>query len=186
MAILRLATTWTGSAGSPYFTESYFNGAGDATHASACVSALWTLYGSLATYIDDNLVESISGDAEKIDVMTGQIIGMVPVTGAVNGGSATGDALPTLVQGLARFGTGVYVNGRALRGRMFLPGMMEANNTVDGRPAAGMTGTMNTHFATYIASSANPCVYSKTHKVFADITSATLSSKWAFLKTRRD
>lgn len=186
MALLRLSTTWTGSAGSPYFTQSYFQGAGDAAHASGAVTALWTLIGAMATYIDDALVASISGDAEIIDVSNGQITSVVSVTGAVNAGSATGDALPPLVQGLARFNTGTYINGRQLKGRMFIPGMMEANNTVVGLPSAGMIGAINTALASYIGHASDPSVFSDTHHAASSISSATLSPKWSYLRTRRD
>lgn len=186
MALLRTSTVWTGSAGSPYFTQNYFLGAGDATHATSCITALWTFLGAIASYIDDALVESISGDVEVIDVASGQILNVHSVTGAVQGGTATGDALPTLCQGLLRLNTGAYVAGRQLKGRMYLPGMMESNNTVVGLPSAGMIGAINTAAATFIASAADPAVYSHTHSYATSVNSATLSPKWSYLRTRRD
>ena len=186
MALIRTSTVWTGTAGSPYFTQNYFLGAGDAAHASSAIGALWTFLGAIAAYIDDNLVETISGDVEVIDVASGQITSVVSVAGAVQGGTGAGDALPTLVQGLLRFNTPTYINGRQLKGRMYLPGMLESQNTVVGLPAAGMTGTVNTALATYIASAADPAVFSDTHHYAVSISSATMAPKWSYLRTRRD
>jgi hypothetical protein len=184
--MVRLNSVWTGTAGSPYFTQSYFQGAADAAHASQCVSAFWGLVGGLAPYVTGSLSCAISGDVEVIDISTGQITGVVSVTGAVNAGSAAGDALPFLVQGLARLQTSLYLGGRQLRGRMFLPGMMEAQNTAAGVPAAAMQTAVNTALATYIAHAADPAVYSRKYSAVASVSSATLSPKWSYLRTRRD
>lgn len=186
MAILRLNSVWTGSTGSPYFTQTYYTGAADVAHADDAINALYTLFNAMSTYIDDALTVTISGDAEVIDVSNGQITSVVSTTGAVKSFTGTGDALPTLVQGLAVFNTGSYINGRQLKGHMYLPGMLEANNTVVGLPAASMTSTITGFLTTYAADSSDPTVFSRTHGAASTIQSSSMSAKWAYLRSRRD
>jgi len=147
---------------------------------------MFALLASCAPGIDDALTINISGDLEVVDPFTGQISSVVSVGGANQAGTGTGDALPTLVQGLLQLNTGTYLNGRQLKGHMYLPGMLESNNTVVGQPAAGYRGTVNTALATYIASSADPAVYSRTHLAASSIQSASMSSQWSYLRSRRD
>jgi len=128
-----------------------------------------------------------AGDVATLNVGTGTLEGTTSVTPLTGTGSATGDYMPPQTQGLLRLITSTVVGGRLLRGRLFLPGNVEGNNTSAGAPAAGLISDYNGDAATLIgAANAEWSVWSITHGTLANVATASVWNKWASLRSRRD
>jgi len=154
-------------------------------NAVARVGAFWNSY---RAYMSTDYSVTVSGDVEVVDVDSGHLIEVTTIDSAgPYVGTDEGDRLPPQTQGLGRFPTGVYVAGRQLRGRMFLPGVTESNST-DGAPGGGYVSAVTEDLQNLAAVTITviPLVYSHTHHVGAPMSGASLWSKWASLRSRRD
>lgn len=181
----RVRVTWTGVvvAGGGLSTF-YMNGASGAE--ADCVDLVGDLLDSIGTRLNNNVSWATEPDVDSLDPATGTLTGSGTATPrSGTGGSAT-EALPQATQGLARLRTGSIVSGRELRGRLFIPAMTEADSSGGGVLAAAVTA-FNTALATAAArSDVAWVVWSRTHGTTADITSATMWTKFAVLRSRRD
>lgn len=186
MALIRTKTVWTGSAGAPYYTENYWQGDADVAHANDAILALNAFFFTLAGYVTNTLSYTIDGDVDVIDISTGQITSVLAGTPVTFTGSASGEKLPPFTQGLLRMTTGLYLAGRQVRGRMFLPGMVETSNTAAGVPLTAMVTAIDAAGVTLAADSAGFSVYSRTRHAAATVTGATMWTQWASLRSRRD
>ncbi len=185
MSVDRVQVTWGGSAAAGGgITSFYFQGAVGsaaqqrdavvafltATEARRATSATWTLL----------------TDVDRLNEVTGALESVNTVTAASGVGTGAGDIMPSLNQGLLRLLTTAIVNGRLLRGRIFLPGTIESDNS-GGAPIVGYRTGYDTAAATLIAE-ANTIwsVWSRTHGVIFPITTASTWTQWSFLHGRRD
>lgn len=183
MALWKVKTLFTGTQGGAGISTMYFDGtAGTAAQANAAVGAFWTF---VATSFHSSQAWTTDSGVESIDVSTGQILSLTGVTPVSGTGGSAADPLPWETQGLVQWRTGDFVAGRELRGRTFLPAMLETGNT-GGLPTAGIIANSNSAAATLIASaSADLVIYSLTHHVFAPVVTGVMWSQWAGLKSRR-
>lgn len=186
MALIRVRTVWSGVAGAPWYTNSHFEGTGDSAHATQAVQALDAFFDLLVASFHAPVTWVIEGNVSLIDIATGDLIGVRTVTPA--GGSATGagDGLPPTSQLLVQMHTSFYLGGRELRGRMFLPAQTEANNTATGVPAPAYCDGVKTGAQTLADNAANWAVYSRKKHAVATVSTCTVWSQWAVLRSRRD
>lgn len=186
--MLRVTTVWGGvGQGLPYYSTHYFGGetSGEAAAAAAAVAEYWNDNSQIIT---TGLVPVVQPEVEVVQPTNGQTIGVHVVTPPESDVAATGDVLPWTTQGLVRWRTGVFVGGREIRGRTFLPGMMEANNLV-GVPAPTWNTIANQAAASLITASVpagDLVVYSRTHFQAAVVTSGSSWNQWATVRSRRD
>jgi len=101
-------------------------------------------------------------------------------------GTDVAQALSPTTQGLLQLRTGLISFGRLLRGRIFLPGATEGGND-EGVPSAAYLADYNAA-ALALATDVNTdlVVWGQTHGVKSPVTSATVWSQWAVLRSRRD
>ena len=185
--MIRVTSEWTGAEGSPYYTTMHFGGStqGEATAAANAVAALWN---DLLGHFRDDMSVNVSDDVPQIDVVTGDILQNFVVSTALQSGLSTGDPLPPFTQALLRLRTGVYIAGRELRGKVFIPGLTE-NDNLNGRPLAALMSEIQDDVGNTIGglpSSNFLLVWSPTHGEAANITSQTVWDEWALLRSRRD
>lgn len=125
-------------------------------------------------------------DVDTLDIGTGTLLSTVSFAPAIGHGVDAGDPLPPTVQGLLQLVTPAITAGRVLRGRIFLPASSETWN-IGGVPLAAYRNDYEAAAATMIGlANADWVVWSRTHGVTASVTSATLWTKWASLRSRRD
>lgn len=178
----RITTEWTGPPGTPWYSThvAVKNFSADAGDYGALVVAFWeVLDGQMFNAIDGRVLETV--DVFESD--TGATVGVESWDGADISPSSADNPLPYATQGLLQLRTGVYVGGREIRGRMFLPGFTEDNNTT-GVPNSALMGVMSSAGA--LLENQGFYVYSPTQNVCEQITSATPWNKWAVLRSRRD
>lgn len=183
----RIETTINGLSGMPAFSRFHFE-AEPGLDPEVAATQVRTFWWAIKSYLKDSITVQTLGEVPVIDLATGQIIDVLSITppDAVLG-TDTGESLPYATQALVRFTTGQYVNGRQLRGRMFVPGATEANSS-GGVPASGYVSTLASAAGNlaHVSLTAIPVVYSKTHNTAAPTTGSSVWSKWAILRSRRD
>lgn len=184
----RIRTVWGGVAGSPYYSNLWFlTDAGGAGMEDSCDA--WTAWiDSLSVNFNTLMTFVVEPDVPLIDSTTGILTGSTTITPNAVDLDGGGDVLPPATQGLVRWTTGAVFAGRRLRGRLFLPGMLEANSTAAGDPSGALVASVNSSVATFIAAcdQAPLVVYSPTHNGFASVDSGNMWIKWASLRSRRD
>jgi hypothetical protein len=186
MSVRRVRVAWTGdpTAGGGLSTF-YFNDA--VGTAAQCVSAV----GTFLTATNDRRVTTCGwateADVPTLNVGTGVIESITSTTPATGTGSAAGDALPPIAQGLLRLFTSQIVSGRLLRGRLFLPGAPESDSASTGGTSSTFRSDYEAAAAALIAdANADWSVWSQTHGTLASISTATIWTKWASMRSRRD
>lgn len=156
---------------------------GTSAAAAVAVSTFWTA-------INANMHSSVAwtrlGEIELLDEASLKVVGVESTDAVSSTGQFNTDPLPPATQGLVRWRTGVYIDGREIRGRTFLPGMLESNNT-NGAPVASLVTNFTTAAQNLIgASGSTPVVISRANSAFAAMVTANAWSKWAQLRSRRD
>ena len=195
--IMRSAAILTGTAFTePGLTQMWWSpgtvggSTADATDILARFRAIWEsfkVHMSTTVSIDYDpiciAVEATTG------VLTGAFSGTDPATTV---GTGTGDELPRQTQGLCRLGTSTVVGGRRVRGRVFVPGTLESDNTGSGLPSSTYTTAITTGFATIFtpgATASLPVVWHRpqggTGGSAPAITSVTTAPAWSVLRSRR-
>lgn len=182
--IRRIRVVWTGVAGTPAYTNLYFNNSGPSPQALATeVRAALAL---LAPVVTAAATATIEEDVALIDSVTGEIQGVAVIDTSPVSMSAAGEMLPRATNGLVHLLTNAYVGGRQLRGRVFIPYPVEAAN--DG----GQTATT---YRASIGNALNPLrvntlgawvVWSRKTGAIAPIETLPVWSQFAVLRSRRD
>lgn len=184
VALLR--TVWDGVAGAPYYTTLAVD-ASDPGNIDQVRDAWEDFLQDQASNIDTRIAANIQGDVPVVDLATGTLVRVETITPAIIDMNGLGDILPASTQGLCRLRTGLVVGGRRLRGRLFLPGMTEANSTAAGVPSSALQSDVDAALTLLITASAGAwVVYSRTHQAISSVTTASLWSQWAVLRSRRD
>lgn len=185
-SITRIRTTFTGSQGAPYVSTQYFAGS-DSSAASLAASAVGAFWAALEPVMHNELDWNVEPFAEVINDATGALVGVNPIGGGESGtGEVSGTPLPFATQGLLRLVTSTVVNGRVLRGRIFIPGTTEFVGG-NGVPEASYVTALNDAFdALDTAAAGALLVWSRTHGTSAVVTGGQAWNQWAILRSRRD
>lgn len=184
-SMYRVRTSLVGGSGADQLSTQYFDATSPYTaqHAADAVDAFWA-----AIRPHMSVGYSAVGDpsVEIIDTTTGQPTGAAAVTRATNVGTAGGDALPWANQGLVQLRSGIYVSGREQRGRIFIPGTSEIDNS-GGVPIAAYRADILLAAANMMTDvNSGLGVYSRKHRIFTTVTLVNVWAKWAVLTSRRD
>lgn len=161
----------------------YFDqGGGTAAQAHAAVRAFWQ---NIDDVMHNSVAYQVLPEVELVDNITGQVEGIETTDNYAGTGQLATDPLPPTVQGLVRWRTGVYNNGREVRGRTFLPGMCEGNSDA-GAPTSGTVGVFNTAAGNLVGDPNSTLVVWSRKGLFADVVSGQAWTKWGSLRSRRD
>lgn len=184
MAVLqRIRTVWSGSTGLPGYSNHYFT---SAATPQACVDIVRDACLQLSSSISSAISAAIDPVVFSIESTTGDIVGTSTVTGRAATGAGGTDMLPLTTQGLVGFRTGNFIGGRELRGRWYVPGMIEGNNTPAGAPVSTVTLSLIAAGNILVNGAPDFVIYSRTHKEFSSATACYSPVKWAVLRSRRD
>jgi hypothetical protein len=89
------------------------------------------------------------------------------------------------VNGVVRQHTGLFIAGRELTGKIWIPGPTEDDNGV-GIPTATYLSDIDTAYnANLIAGVTDLVVWSRKHFQFFTVTSGSVWSQWGSLRSRR-
>jgi hypothetical protein len=183
---MELRSVWAGVAGAPYYTTLRAFHGNDLT-AEAFSDAWDTALTARAVDFPSFMSVVIQPELRLIDSVTGDLIGTEVTTGNTFAGSSSGDPLPRASQALIKWSTSQIVAGRRLRGRTFLPTVIESFNTSAGKVDASLISAWATVLSSFItACQGELCVWSRTHGTVASVTAGVLWDEWAVLRSRRD
>lgn len=184
--MLRTRVTWAGNVSGPAVSTQYWNATEDSAGVSAVATALGAFWTTTLTMITTGTVSFFDGVFDLVDPVSGQVTGSEQGSTWTTSYTGPAEVLPIQTQGLIQWRTGVYVGGREIRGRTFIPAPGEAQST-GGTPAATYRVSWETRAdALVAATSAAPVIWSRARGQAAPITSGTVWPKWATLRTRRD
>jgi len=186
MAINRVQVIWSGGAltGTGLSTFYFDSATGTAAQQVSAVAAFLT--GTEDRRVN-TCVWTTGADVATLNVGTGALEAITVVTQQTGTGTVGTDALPQQTQGLLRVLTTTIVAGRLLRGRIFLPGTVEADSGTTGNPSSTYRTDYDTNAATLISdANTNWMCWSATHGTAASIATANTWSRWAVLRSRRD
>lgn len=203
----RVTTLWAGTyvVGGGINQLYFAKAGGTAQQAATAVKTFWT---AMAGYAVSGTTAEVQNSVEELNEPDGEILGLTAVTGGTTtftGGSAN---ISPATQGLVRLRTGVYDDGREIRGRIFLPAMMQSLGPT-GFPASSLISGVGTAVAALIAdTNSTLSVYRRYRKyrpqvgvkgepwylpeqqprdgISAAVATGDLWSKWATLRSRRD
>lgn len=180
----RVRTVFTGVQGSPWLSTMMLDQlAGSAAQA---VTAVGTFWGAVDALMGNTVNWTTQADVELVNAATGQVTGITTTTPATGTGALAGELAPLVSQGLVRWRTGVYVAGREVRGRTFIPGL-HINSVDDGSVLAASVTTVNTAAAALIADANSALeIWSRVLGVSHDVASGSMWSEFASLRSRRD
>jgi len=184
-SVFRVKTAISGGSGSAQLGTMFFEDDGvlTAQHAADAVHDFWD---DLSAAISNTYTFAVEGAVDTIDLATGKATGTTAVSVASVPGGGSSPPLPWATQGLIEWRTGFYAGGREVRGRTFLPGMMEYYQTNGVPNAAGLAIFQTAADNLVGVITAQLQVYSRKHTLASGVTGATVWTKWAVLRSRRD
>lgn len=200
MSLIRVQTVWSGVAGAPYYTNLYCIGPLSTNNGNDMATAWRVFLTTIAPNIGSGLTATIDPELLEFNEVDGVVTSAgntiqapVPMTGG-------GDVLPRANQALVQWTTGGIVHNRRVRGRTFIPGATEPDNSSSGTPAPAVGTPLQTAIDTYLSTmSGRARIWSRpvteenaTDKVPARpgsahaILSGKVAPYWAVLRSRRD
>lgn len=181
--IRRVRTVFTGVAGSPYYHSMYWP-ASKSTEDCVTDTAAWA--DLMAGVMSDQVDYLTDGLVVNLDSATGEAIGAVAVDGIAGDGNVAGELLPPANQILIRLATGVYVGGRQIRGRCFVPAIT-VDTDVDGAVNPGVVSGLSDDVATYLGGLEDaPLVWSRKTGAAPPVAAGSVWGQFAVLRSRRD
>lgn len=122
--MIRTRVVWTGVAGTPYYTNFFWNGSGPSIAEDAQDSTIaWVA--EIVGLINPLFTLTCDSEVTEINPESGEIVTAYDVPGSASVGTNVGEPYPFRTQVLTYFGTTNYVGGRRVRGRSFLGGLNE-------------------------------------------------------------
>jgi hypothetical protein len=187
---------FSGVPGTPWYSNQYFNNSIAGDNSAAAVAAVNNFWTAMRGAISDNVSWTVQGDVAQIDEASGDLVGVQNVTSLTNTGASIDEELPFHTQALVTLNTNRFIHSRRLRGRVFIPGLGEANNFA-GLPSSTLRAALDAAMEVMIADPNAPLVvYSRpfagTEKnparlgSFGNVESADVSPRWAVMRSRRD
>lgn len=186
----------TGVAGSPWYSNMYFRNDTNVDQSAGLTNRVRTFWDTCRNHMTFGLQMVVESEIPVIDERDGKMIGLHVGAGASVVGNGTGETLPTATQALVQWFTNGIVNGRKVRGRTFVPGMMEANNS-GGLPTGTIDSALQTAANTLIATAPFLVVWSRPVSgeepgtvarvgTAHNVLSSNVWAQWAVLRSRRD
>jgi hypothetical protein len=138
----------------------------------------------LDNFLRVNQSAQVDPEVLEIDESSGTTLGSFAVSESAVTGADSNDAVPNASMILVRWRTGVYVSGREIRGRTFIPGCTEQSVDANGNLSSTAISAIDAGSA--LMAAGDPlCVYSPTRGSAATVSSASTWSEFAVLRSRR-
>lgn len=184
MALYRVRTAGTGAVGAPYVNTLNFSDSGGFT-AQDCVDAVGTFWDSIKNLLHTSLTLTSEPAVAQL-ALDGTLQGVETTTPFSHSGTSGSEPLPFATQMLVQLTTDTVVNGRILRGRIFIPALTESSND-NGRPTAAAIAAVGIA-ATVLAGPTNLVflgVWSRKWTTLGQVRAASAWSEFAVLRSRR-
>lgn len=200
MSLVRVQTVWSGIAGAPYYTNLYAIGPAATNNGNDLATAWRVFLNSLSLQLCTGLIATIDPELLEFNETDGVVTGTGTTLQSPVAFTGGGEQLPHSNQALVQWTTNGLVHNRRVRGRTFIPGVMETQNSPTGTPAtqigtplqtaidtmlSSMSGRMRIWSRPVTAEQATPTVPARPGSAWA-ITTGKVAPYWAILRSRRD
>jgi hypothetical protein len=182
--LYRVRTAFSGVQGAPWLSTFYFDAAGGTAQQAATAAGVF--WGAVDAGISTSVSWATEAEVATVDDATGQITAITTTTPVTGTGGDSNSALPWVVQGLVSWRTGTFVGGREIRGRTYIPGFTEAQSAAGVPEAATRTFVNAAALALETSANAQLVTYSPTKNTSALVSSGSMQTYWAELRSRRD
>lgn len=174
-----LAGTYGGGMVSTMFFDS---SAGTEQGAADSVRAFWY---AMRNYLANDLTVQVEPVVYTVNPTTGLATGATSTSTTPVVGASGSAQLPPATQVLVAWHTGVFIAGRELIGKTFIPGQTVDSST-DGIVASG-AATVIGGAATALGSSGPPqlVIYSRKHRLYESAGLGSVDTQFAVLRSRR-
>lgn len=183
--MIRLRINWTGPASG--FSVMHFAGSletpGDAQAAADAVSTWLTAVGP---HMADAQAAQVDSEVLEVDVVTGQTTGVGTISSSAVLGSGGNNQVAQASMLLVRWRTGVFTEGREIRGRTFVPGIGAGGSTPAGEVLPALITAMDTANSAFIGGVPPLVVYSAMHGTLAEVSTANVWTEFAVMRSRRE
>ena len=184
--VARLRCTFTGVAGAPAYVNWYV----EATSVDAGVyqTLMLDAFDADSGMFSDDCTITAINPIPIIEVSSGNVVDTAIGDGGTTAGTAAGDLLPPATCGLMQFHTGVYVGGREIRGRTYLPYPVVGNND-NGVPSSSYIASIEDCYDKFNGASFGngaQVIYSRTHARAEYVSLASGWGEWAVMRSHRD
>lgn len=191
---LRVRTAFTGAPGSPWVNTMHFPGAAqaDANTAAAAVRSFWA---AIQSSFAAPLHIQVEPEVEQFTDSTGVITAVYNTETASLDASGSGEPLPYMSQAIIRLRTGVFQDGREIRGRIYVPALTEGHNLA-GVPSNPLISILNTAMGPLLpliavyqrprAAQVGPPVVTARPGSINPATAFSVAPYWGVLRSRRD
>lgn len=191
--MFRVRVVATGVAGSPWYVNMHF----DTGTAQGAAEKARAFFAGIAADLSSAITYTVQGEVGIVNVATGELEDVAPVTVAPLQGGGVAALAPTATQGLVRINTNVIRLGRRVQGRIFVPGLTPATVGTNGAPATPFLGRLQTAANVLSESATAPIlgVYSPPRVLtgpvvlpgsFSPASGAIARSKFGSIRSRRD
>lgn len=191
--MFRVRVVATGVAGSPWYVNLHF---GDGT-AQVAADKTRAFFAAIAADLSSAITYQVQTEVGIVDVATGELSDVTPVTSAPLQGGGVAALAPTATQGLVRINTDTVRFGRRVQGRIFVPGLTPATVGTNGAPAGPFLGRLQTAANVLADAATDPRlgVYSPPRTLtgpvelpgtFSLASGALARAKFGSLRSRRD
>ena len=182
--ISRFRTVFTGVAGAPWYNNLHFEGGTPegATYGPD-VAAFWD---ACASQMDSEVSWVIEPTYTVIETDTGLITDIGDWAGDSGVGLVAGEALPWACQAIINWRTNLYIAGRELRGKTFVPALQQNANNNGVLVSTAQTDIQGAADGLISDSNGAFCIYSRTHLTESIVESAGVPLKIGVLRSRRD
>lgn len=193
MGVLEYRVNWGSGATNPGVSVLHARIAGTSSAGAAATSfseRCRKFFDDIKGVVGGGIVWGFPGEVTELNTATGALEAVHVVTPPANV-TSTGAGVYAAPAGIrVEWRTDAIVGGRRLRGRTFVVPLITSGYDTGGTIASSTLTTMasatSNYLSTVVFTSANPSVWSRTHGVQADITSAFLPDEVAVLRSRRD
>lgn len=182
--ISRYRTVFSGVAGAPWYSNMFFEGGTPEGEAyGEDVQNFWT---GVASQMITAVTWEIEPTYTVFEASTGLITDVGGWAGDAGAGLVSGEGLPYAVQAIVNWHTSVYVAGRELRGRTFIPGLTVTANDQGTLLESAQADIQTAASGLISGSSGAMTIFSRTHLVEHIVETAQVPLKLGVLRSRRD
>lgn len=181
--LYRVRTALTGTYGGSMVSTMFFDSSvGTAQAAADAVRAFWN---DVKAVLSNQLTANVEPTVYTINPTSGLAVGTSSTSTTPVVGTSSAEQLPPATQALITWHTGVFIAGREVIGKTFIPGMTEDDSTA-GVPSSGLISGLQTG-ATNLGSGGPPqfVIYSRKHLLYETAGLGAVDTVFAVLRSRR-
>ena len=181
----RVRVQFTGPAGAPWLATHFFGQLGGTTQQAA--TAAGNFWGAVDAQMDSAVSWSTLPEVMIVNETSGEIESVTATTPVTGTGAVSAVMLPRASQGLVRWSTGIFIGGRQIRGRTFIPGLTVNTTVTDGVLNFTTVSVIDAAAAALIADANSDLrIYSPANGTSASVIAGSTWAEYAQLRSRRD